>query len=182
MSRDVPAKPTFTFRNGITVTLERVGPMYAMPIQRANPPPDPPLAPGVGGELEPNPNDPDYYRAMESYQERLRSLMNDALLDAAIGDDLEIDGAAVARLRTKAAKYGGVLEDDDRLCYIKYCLIPHTDDLELFFTALANYDNVSEEDIRAAGAMFQRPGAGQADRGRDEVAAPEPDTVQQHDA
>lgn len=178
MSRTVQPKPTFTSRSGITVTLERVGPMYALPIQRANPPPDPPLAPGVGGEMEPNPNDPDYHRVMEAYNVRMRELLNDALLDAAIGDDLEVDEKAVARLRTKAAKYGGVLEDDDRLAYIKYCVFPHTDDIERFFEALANYDTVTEEDIRAAGAMFRGNGAGQSDRSGDAVAAEESDTVQ----
>lgn len=177
MSRDTPKKPTFTFRNGITVTLERVGPMYAMPIQRANPPPDPPLAPGVGGEMEPNPNDPDYHKAMEAYQRRMAELLNDALLDAAIGDDLEIDTKAIARLRKKVAKYNGVLEEDDRLCYIKYCLFSHTDDMALFFTALSEYDGVSEEDIRIAGAMFRGDGTEAADRGRDEVAAQVADTV-----
>lgn len=175
--RAAPEKPTFTSRSGITITLERVGPMYAMPIQRANPPPDPPLASDGHGGMEPNPNDPDYHKAMEAYQARMRELLSGALMDAAIGDDLEVDEKAVARLRRKAAKYGATLEEDDRLCYIKYCVFSHTDDLELFFTALANYDGVSEEDIRVAGAMFQRNGAEAADRGRDEVAAQEPDTV-----
>jgi hypothetical protein len=170
VSRDVKPK-------GITVTLERVGPMYAMPIQRANPPPDPPLAPGVGGEMEPNPSDPDYHKALEDYEARLRSLLNDALLDAAIGDDLEVDTAAVARLRAKAAKYGATLEADDRLAYIKYCLIPHTDDMELFFTALSEYDTVREEDIRAAGAMFRGDGTGNSDRPGDAVAAEKQDPV-----
>lgn len=175
--REVPEKPKFTTKSKITVTLERVGPMYALPIQRANPPPEPPLAPGVGGEMEPNPNDPDYHKAMEAYNVRMRELLNDALMDAAISDDLVIDTVAVARLREKAAKYGAVLEPDDRLCYIKYCVFPHTDDIERFFEALANYDTVTEEDVRAAGAMFRGNGAGQSDSGRDEMAAEVADTV-----
>lgn len=177
MSRETPKKPTLTLRNGITLTLERVGPMYAMPITRANPPPDPPLAPGVGGEMEPNPSDPDYLKALETHREFLTMLTQDAYMDAAISDDLEIDHAAVARLRAKAAKYGGVLEDDDRLCYIKYCVFSDFDEITRFYEAMADYDGVHEEDVRAAEAMFQRSGTGEPDRGRDEVAAQEPSPV-----
>lgn len=176
MSREVSPKPTLTV-NGITITLERVGPMYAIPIVRANPPPTPPLAPGVGGEMEPNPSDPDYIAAMEAHQEFIKELTQDAYMDAAISDDLEIDHAAVARLRTKAAKRGAQLDPDDRMAYIKYCLFTDFDDITRFYEAMSDYDGVREEDVRAADAMFQRAGAGQPDRGRDEVATEEQDSV-----
>lgn len=155
MTRSTPDKPTFTFRNGVTVTLERVGPLFALPIRKAFPPPAPPMAPGVGGQMEPNPADPDYVIAMATYTEELQLRIQDALLDAAISDDLEIDMEAVARIRRKAEQWGAPLPERlDRLVYIKYCLISHSDDLVSLFDKVATYGHVAEEDIRAAGAMF----------------------------
>lgn len=160
--RTPPPKPTFTFSSGITVTLERVGPLFAMPIQRAHPPPSPPLAPGVGGALEPNEADPDYIRAVEAHQGELALLIQDAILDAAIGDDLEVDTAAVARLRRVMKRHGAELPEDDRLAYIKYCVVTNGEDLERFMAALAQYDGVREADVAAAAAMFSGDGAGAA--------------------
>jgi hypothetical protein len=173
VSRDIPEKPTFTFRNGITVTLERVGPLFALPIRKAFPPPDPPLAPGVGGELEPNPADPDYARALTAYHEELGFRVQVAMLDAGISDDLEIDAAQVARIRRIAKRNGASLDDeDDRQVFIKYCLIPALDDITRFTRALAAYGTVTEEDARAAAAMFPGDGGRGAAGAGPDAAAP----------
>lgn len=157
--RNPPEKPTFTFRSGVTVTLERVGPLFALPIRKAFPPPTPPLAPGVGGLLEPNPSDPDYERDLAAYQQELGTRVQMAMLDAGIADDLEVDAAAVARVRRMAAKHGGAIEEtDDRLVYIMYCLLSDTDDVARFNAALATYGHVTEEDVAAAAAMFSGDG------------------------
>lgn len=156
--RTPPEKPTYTFSNGVTVTLERVGPLFALPIQKANPPPDPPMAPGVGGLMEPNDADPDYHKALEAYHTRLGTLIQMAMFDAGISDDLEIDTKAVARLRRIAKEHGGEIVESDRMAYITYCLLSDTNDIAGFNAALATYGHVAEEDIRAAGAMF--PGDG----------------------
>lgn len=175
--RTPPEKPTFTFRNGVTVTLERVGPLFALPLRKAFPPPPPPLAPGVGGEMEPNPADPDYAKELEAYHEELGSRIQFAMLDAGISDDLEIDVAQLARLRRIAKVNGATIEDDDRMAYIKYCLISELDDIARFSAALAAYGSISEEDIRAAGAMFSGDGGRDAAGNGTPVLAEEPAEV-----
>jgi hypothetical protein len=161
MSRSVPARATYTFANGATVALERVGPLFALPIQRANPPPPPPLAPGVGGALEPNPADPDYAKTLEAHQQRIAFLIQDALLDLGVADDLPIDAAAVARVRSVYARSGVELAESDKLVYLKYVCIGSQDELERLFKAIRSYD-VSEEAIGVAGEMFPDHGDGAA--------------------
>lgn len=151
-------KPTFTFSTGITVTLERVGPMVALPIERAHPPPSPPLAPGVGGMLEPNPADPDYLRALERHRVTIGLLIQDVILDAGISDDLFVDAATVARIRRVMAAHGTPIPDDesDRMVYLKYvCIGDIQRDFEAFNRALRQYDRPTEEDIGAAEATFR---------------------------
>ena len=155
--RLVPNKATFTFSNGVTVALERVGPMVALPIQRANPPPSPPLAPGVGGQLEPNPADPDYEGVLAAHNQKVALLIQEAILDLGIADDIEIDTDAVARIRRVYKKQGIELNDDDRMIYIKYICLAGQDDIEGIFNAIRNYD-VTEEAIRAAEEMFPSNG------------------------
>jgi hypothetical protein len=176
MSRSVPAKPTFTFSNGAVATLERVGPLFAMPILKAYPDPKPPLAPGIGGEMQPNPADPDYIQAIEEHTTMRQLIMNDLLLDLGIADDFEIDQEAVDRYRAKMRRASIELPDDDRMLYIKYCCMTQNDDFEIY-QAIRSYDSPSEEAIAEAATMFQRNGTGPADRERHEVATEEPDTV-----
>lgn len=164
MSRSVPAKATYTFANGVTVALERVGPLFALPIQRANPPPDPPLAPGAFGQMEPNPADPDYAAALAAHQQKLAFIIQDALLDLGVSDDIVVDLIAVNRVREVYGRSGIELPERDKMVYIKHVLISNQDDLEGLFTAIRTYE-VSEEAIAAAGAMFPDHRAGTAVRG-----------------
>ena len=154
--RKGPQKPQFTFSGGITVTLERVGPMVAAPVRKAFPPPQPPLAPGVGGALEPNPADPDYLRAIEAYNQEFNFRLQDVLLLQGIGDDLVVDHEAVARLRRTMADLGAPIPEteSDRLVYIKYLVVASADDIPRFVAALAHYDTPQEDDVSAASAVF----------------------------
>lgn len=159
--RKVPPKATYTFSNGVTVALERVGPLFALPIQRANPAPAPPLAPGVGGMLEPNPADPDYEATLAAHNQKLALIIQEALLDMGIAEDIEIDQAAVDRIRQGYQRIGITMPETDRMLYIKYVCISNQIDLEGLFSAIRNYD-VSEEAIRAAEDMFPSNGVGAA--------------------
>ena len=181
MSRTVPPKPTFTFSNGAVATLERVGPLFAMPVLKAYPPPDPPLAPGIGGEMQPNPADDDYIKALDAHDTKVQLIMNDLLLDLGISDDMAVDQSAVDRYRTIMRKAGIELPEDDRMLYIKYCCLTQEEDFAVY-QAIRDYDAPSEEAIAEAGNMFQRNGTRAADRGSDEVAAQEPDTLQREGA
>lgn len=170
MSRSIPAKASYTFANGVTVALERVGPLAALPVMEANPPPPPPLAPGFGGELEPNPADPDYDKVLKAHQNKVNMLINEVVFDLALPDDLPIDEAAVAKVRRVMAKAGATLPDDDRMVYIKYVLLGTQADIEGLHHRIRNYD-VTEEAISAAGDTFPDHRDGPAVRGDTEDAA-----------
>lgn len=168
--RKVPAKAIFTFSTGVTVGLERVSPLFALPIQRANPPPLAPLAPGVGGQLEPNPADPEYENILAAHNQTLALIVQEALLDMGIADDLDIDQVAVDRIRAGYERVGITLPETDRMIYIKYICIGNQTDIEELFNAIRNYD-VTEEAIRAAEEMFPGNGLGPALVGNAENAA-----------
>jgi hypothetical protein len=164
MSRTVPLRPTFTFSNGAVATLERVGPLFAMPIMKAYPDPEPPLAPGISGEMQPNRADPDYEEALQKHQEWRANKIQDAIVDACISDDFVIDQEAVARVKRIYARAGvSIDEEDNRMIYLKYCCIGQPDELNRLLDAVRNYSTVSEAQIEAASAMFQDNGERPAD-------------------
>lgn len=158
MSRSVPPKPTFTFSNGAVATLERVGPLFAMPIMKAYPDPEPPMAPGINGEMQPNPADPEYEEALARHQEWRANKIQDAIMDACISDDFVIDQDAVDRVLRIYARAGITIDEDQRMIYIKYCCLGQPDELNRLLDAVRDYSTVSEAQIEAASAMFQDTG------------------------
>lgn len=172
MSRLPPPKPTFTFSNGAVATLERVGPLFAMPIMRAYPDPEPPMAPGVGGEMQPNPADPDYEAALQKHQQWRAEKIQDAILDACISDDFVIDMEAVARKKRIYARAGiNIDHEDNRMIYLKYCCLGEPDELERLLSTVRDYAQVTEEQIKAAQAMFQDSSERAADPEPDQMVA-----------
>ena len=153
--RAVPPKPTFTFSTGVTVPLERVSPMFATNLFRANPAPQPPMAPGVGGDMEPNPADPEYARQVEEHQNHLALKANDMLIDLGVSEDIAIDAAQLARARQKAERYGIPTSGDDRLDYLYLCAIGSNNDLERLLFAISTYTSPTEEAVAAADAAFR---------------------------
>lgn len=163
--RSVKPKPTFMFSSGEIVTLERVGPLFALPIQRANPPPPPPLAPGVGGALEPNPADPDYEKTLADHNMKVLLIIQETLLDLGISDDLPgYDQARVDRVRRAYERSGITMPETDRMIWIKHVCITTQADMEGLFEAIRNYD-VTEEAITTAAEMFPSDSFGAATSG-----------------
>jgi hypothetical protein len=170
MARIPPPKPTFTFSTGITVTLERVGPLIGVPIAKANPPPQPPTqrmetAPGVFADVE-NPHHPAYKEALRLHDERVQSLITRSMLDAGISDDLELPLEEIARFRRVMRRQGVEIpaDEDDRTVYILYMLVGNETDIPRFVTALQHYGN-TQEAVRAAKATFQSDVQGPASDG-----------------
>lgn len=160
-----PPKPVFTFANGVAVTLERVGPLIAAEIQAEHPAPSPPLAPGVGGAMEPNPADPLYDSTLAAHTNQLAMLIMDAYFDLGVSDDIEIDETAVARMRSYQARRGKDITNlTDKVVYIKYVLVTDGNDLPDLLMAIQRYDAPQEGQIAAAEATFRRdvPGDGSA--------------------
>lgn len=175
--RTPPPIPTVTTSTGVTLPIARYSPLLILDLMRAFPPPAPPLAPGVGGELEPNPADPDHQRALAAHQQELQLRINDALLDFGIGDDVAIDPARLARARAKAARHGMQTTGDDRLDYIRLVAIGGPGDLQLILTAIRTYTSPSEEAIGAAEAAFRGDVGGAAGGSGGAGAAAEPGAV-----
>jgi hypothetical protein len=167
--RTVPPKPLFTFSDGTTVTLERVGPLIAAEIQSEHPAPQPPLAPGVDGALEPNPADPDYAAALEQHATTINLLITDAYLDLGVSDDIAVDEAAVARVRRYQASRGKDISHlTDKVVYLKYILMRSEADIGELLLAIVSYDRPTEGAISAAEAAFRSD----VSRDRSEDAAP----------
>lgn len=159
MARTPPPKPTFTFSTGITVTMERVGPLIGVPIAKANPPPQPPVqrvetAPSVWTEVE-NAGHPDHKAAIQAHEEKIQSLLTRAMLDAGISDDLAVPADEVARFRRVMRRQGVEIpaDEDDRTVYILYMLVGNQTDIPRFVEALQHYGNVQEA-VVAAKATF----------------------------
>lgn len=170
MARTPPPKPTFTFSTGITVTMERVGPLIGVPIAKENPPPPPPVqrvetAPGVWTELE-NPGHPDHKAALQAHEEKVQSLLTRMMLDAGISDDLVVPADEVARFRRVAHRQDVKIppNEDDRTVYILYMVVGSQTDIPRFVEALQNYGNVQKA-VVAAKETFPGDIQGQATNG-----------------
>jgi len=170
MARTPPPKPTFTFSTGITVTLERVGPLIGVPIAKANPPPQPPVqrletAPGVFTDVE-NTGHPDYKAALQAHEEKIQSLITRSMLDAGISDDMVLPVEDIARFRRVMRRQGVEIpaDEDDRTVYILYMLVGNETDIPRFVQALQHYGD-TQEAVVAAKATFQGDVQGQATNG-----------------
>lgn len=150
-------KPDFTFSNGVTVKLNRLGPLIAIPIMKRYKPPVPPTqaietGPNQFREVE-NPSHPDYIAAIAAHEALVSEKIQDAMLELGIDKtSVEIDEDQVKSIR----EYIGdvIAADTDFLVYLKYCVVASNDDLILFARALKNYDKPSEEGISSAKLTF----------------------------
>lgn len=176
--RVVPALPAHTFKDsGITVSLRKLGPSVMTDLQttvrkewqRSDDPdkrePKPPLAPGVGGEAEPNPADPDYITAHAAWVQRVMGEASTRLLTLAAlySVECEVDTEAVARLRA-AYKVSQVVADEDdaldqeqrdKIFYVTRICCATADDLKDLSIAVVRRSTPSEEGVQAHIATFQ---------------------------
>lgn len=176
--RVVAALPAHTFKDsGITVSLRKLGPSVMTDLQttvrkewqRSDDPdkqePKPPLAKGVGGELEPNPADPDYATAHAAWTQRVMGEASTRLLTLAAlySVECEVDMDAVARLRA-AYKVTNIVADEDaeltqeqrdRIFYVTRILCATADDLRDLSLAVVRRSTPSEEGVQAHIATFQ---------------------------
>lgn len=127
--------------------------------------PRPPLAKGVGGELEPNPHDPDYSAAQQAWAKQVALAAQDrwlvyAALDAVV---CEIDQDAVVRKERALQLTGQPIwapaeatpGEIAQVLYVTKICITTTDDLREFIAAVTQRSLPSEEGIAAHVATFQ---------------------------
>lgn len=124
--RAVPPPPTHTFPNGAVATVRQPSQFtlaaIEIGIRTQHPKPQPPLAPGVGGELEPNPADPAYEADVRAWQEQVQLRTFDALLELYV--DVAVDQAELDTLAGALDRVGVQLaEVSDKVAYIKHCCV-----------------------------------------------------------
>jgi hypothetical protein len=151
---------TFTFRNGRIVNIARVSPLTLQSVDRSVPRPQPPLQPTDLGP-EPNYAHPDYVRAMGEWTNKINEVSLDTMI--LFGVDAEIDFAALEKARSKAARAGITLPEDDLLCYIKHVCIGSLEELSQLRNTILDTSLPTEEKISAAAEDFKSSVEGQAD-------------------
>lgn len=169
--REVPALPTFTFKDtGITVRLRKLSPymgdQIGKAVRREKPAPEVPQNPVDYGDgktaMEPNPADPDYQQALAEYEQwiafesgqRLLRLVVEHAVDVS---DEEIDQAAVAEKRAIMASIGASIDEfSDRDVYIKYVCVGTQEDMEDLMAAATRRSQPTEAAIADNVTAFRR--------------------------
>jgi len=127
--------PTYTFENGATATVHRVGQMTIAHIaatveQQIDQIPIPTFATDMGAGLVEQPNiaSKEYQADVAARRGKVNLAVMDALIDLAI--DIEIDQAEVERVKSSMERIGMPLHEvSDKVLFIKHCCV--TDGSEL---------------------------------------------------
>lgn len=138
--RTPPALPTVTLSgSGYTVELRPIGPLTVdeirKAVKKALPAPEPPIntVPGLDGKDhdEPNPADPDYQRALLTYELDVNAEVGERLfrLIARRAIASEVDTDAVQRIRADMQDIGVELPEDDRDVFVRHILINSNQDM-----------------------------------------------------
>lgn len=157
--RAVPAPLTHTFPNGVIATVRQPSQFtlaaIEIGVQKQHPKPQPPLAPGVGGEMEPNPADPRYEAALTEWQQAIQLHVFAALLELYV--DVEIDQATLDTLRGSLDRIGIALDEiSDKVAYIKHCCVQDVARDLAPVAALIRGQVPTEADVQAHVDMFPR--------------------------
>lgn len=149
---------TITLSTGIQVKVKKVSPFTLAAVQKRYPPPRPPMAPGVGGELEPNDADPDYLQALEDHTALRSEKVMQALF--ALGLDVEIDQAALTEFKASMAALDIEITGDDKQVYIRHIAIGTKEDMDLISQAVTRTTLPTEEAVQEHLDTFSGPISG----------------------
>jgi hypothetical protein len=157
MSTKNPALTPFTFKDtGRTVLTRRVSPYMVFELQRAFPPPAPPMQEVDYGDgktrLEPNSANPDYIESVKKYnldfQEKMQRLIIKRGIHVNLSDD---DREEVAELRKFwMDEFEKELDPDDRMVFILHICIGSDTDLEEILNAITRRSQPTEPAIKEA--------------------------------
>lgn len=152
--REVPALPTFTFKDtGVTVAIRKVSPLLNIELRKSFPPPKPPMTSVDYGDgtrkTEPNPNDPAYLEAVQRYEiefeERARKLHIRRGVELTLD---EYQQTQVAELRQEMQEIGVALDADDNFVYICYIAVGTEDDFNELIDAITRRSHPTEEAVQ----------------------------------
>lgn len=150
--RNVPPVQHLTLSTGITVGIRKVSPFTLAAVQKSVPVPTPPLAPGVGGAMEPNESDPDYQAALQAHAVLRGEKITQALLQ--LGLEVAIDQAALDAFKADMAALGVALEGDDKQLYIRHIAIGTPEDMNAISQAVTRTTMPTEEAVGESLATF----------------------------
>lgn len=166
--RAAPPLPQFTFPDsGITVGLRRLAPdtqdQITRALMREYPAPEAPMAEGIERgngtfEMEPNPADPDYQKAMAAYLERISLEASTKMFELAMRRiEVEVDQQAVEQFKADMAAIGTPLPDDleDREIYLRHICISSTYDLTAMLAYLNRRSLPTEEAVQEYLSSFR---------------------------
>jgi len=165
--RKVPAFPELTLPDS-GVTLQIIGAMGPLiqqalgnQLRRERPEPRPPenlVDYGDGKKAkEPNYSDPDYEKALTSYNVWLQNEAGNRALNYIIANciDADVDEAAVARTRKGMAAMGiDLAEVDDREVYLRYVVFTSPKDLDALVEVVERKSKPTEAVIQEEVASF----------------------------
>lgn len=158
MKRKEPYYP-LTFDTGITVMVRKTSPMLIQEVQKAFPPPKPPMNKVDYGNgfhaLEANVNDPDYQQALKQYNEELEARVRKLMIIR--GVDVEIDHEAVNELREQMREIGIELDKSDKLVYVSMIAMGTAEDYQDLINAITRRSQATEDAVADAVATFQHP-------------------------
>lgn len=160
--RAVPDQLSFVFPNGAEGIIHPLSQYTIANLEIATrkqyPPPAVPLAPGVGGEMQPNEADPDYEVAVQRYQVEHQARLMDRLFDVAV--DIQVDDQELERLSRAMERVGAPIEElSDKVAYIKHCCLVNSKTFQHDMQALASLITgqavPTEADVQAHVETFQ---------------------------
>lgn len=158
----MPEQLTFVFPNGAEGIVHPLSQYTIANLEIACrkqfPPPAVPLAPGVGGELQPNEADPDYEEALRVYATEQQSRIFDRMLEVAV--DIHVDDQELERISRAMERVGAPIEElSDKVAYIKHCCLVSMETAEEDMTTLARLITgqavPTEADVQAHVETFQ---------------------------
>ena len=152
----------FTFKDtGITVLIRKVSPLLAMELQRAFPPPKPPMNEVDFGDgvkrMEPNEADPAYLRDMDKYNQDFELKMRRMLIKRGVALEItEEIKEQVEDLRSFWLEEYGIEfpEPDDKMAFVWYVAVGTDQDLRELLEAIMRRSQPTQEAEELARKTF----------------------------
>lgn len=150
----------FKFANGTVVGIRKVSPFLAIELQKAFPPPEPPMQTvnyGEGDIKEANSASPEYAKALADYaterEHRLRKMIIKRGVVMEITDEIK-EELSELRAFWKEDNSVDLPTDGDKCDYIIYIAVTQASDLERLVNTILGQGQPTEEGVQAAVESF----------------------------
>lgn len=160
MSKVQELVPHVVKDTGITLMIRKVSPLLGAELQRAFPRPQPPLQEVDYGDgkkvMEPNPANPDYAKAVATYESDLEIKLQSLLIKRGVVIELgEEEKAAVKELRAFwKTEFSKELDKDDKTVYVSFIALGTREDTEELINAIMRRSQPTEAATAEVKANF----------------------------